>query len=495
MRLIPAVVLLAVAGCASHPVAPEAPIPPTPPLALDAALSQRLEPAKRVLDSAIAAGAAPGAVLAVSLHGERWIYSTGQMGVGDPAKPNAQTLYDMASLTKVIALTTMTMMAIGDHQIVLDSPVVHYLPQFAATDTRKASITVRNLLLHDSGLPPDPRKFFDTPRDTAVAEALRIRLDTVPGARMVYSDVGAITLMAILEHQYGERFDKLFRERFVRSMGFTRMRYLPPKSWLAEIAPTENDTILRHRVVRGDVHDENAYQMAGVSGHAGLFSDAEDLLRFGEWALAGAKGEHYAGALQPLPEFASWTLVQNTPPGSSRGLGWDTPSSNGSSAGRFMSARSFGHTGFTGTSIWIDPDRQMFVVLLTNRVHAAKAKRPSKVIMDVRNDLSDAAALAVMDDPGGVLAMPALFRADVAEDWNRPLRARRTTASSARARRAAAAKAAAAKKKGTSAKASSTSSTVDKTAVSSKSKIFTKKKKTTSTKKPVHKSSTVKKKS
>jgi CubicO group peptidase (beta-lactamase class C family) len=358
--------LVSAAAC-GHPPAPA----PGAPLPLSAPLALRLAPAARTLDSAIAAGAAPGAVLAVSVRGQRYIYATGHLAVDDSTRPNARTLYDMASLTKVIALTTMTMMAVNDHQVVLDSPVVHYLPQFAEGRGDKAHVTLRNLLLHDSGLPPDPARFLDTPRDTAIAEALRIGLDTTPGARMVYSDVGAITLMAVLEHQYGERFDHWFMERFVTPMGFQRMRYLPPKDWLAEIAPTENDTILRHRVVHGDVHDENAYQMAGVSGHAGLFSDAEDLLRFGEYALAGARGSHFDGPLQPPHQFRTWTVSQDTPKGSSRGLGWDTPSPV-SSAGKYMSARAFGHTGFTGTSIWIDPPRQIVVALLTNRVNPTR---------------------------------------------------------------------------------------------------------------------------
>jgi len=189
---------------------------------------------------------------------------------------------------------------------------------------------------------------------------------------MVYSDVGAITLMAILEHQYGERFDKLFTERFLMPVGLQRMRFLPPSEWLADIAPTENDTVLRHRVVRGDVHDENAFQMDGVSGHAGLFSDAEDLLRFGEYALAGSRGKRFNGALQPPSEFRTWTLTQDTPKGSTRGLGWDTPSAGVSTAGKYLSARSFGHTGFTGTSIWVDPTRQIVIVLLTNRVNPTR---------------------------------------------------------------------------------------------------------------------------
>jgi CubicO group peptidase (beta-lactamase class C family) len=235
----------------------------------------------------------------------------------------------------------------------------------------KSVVTVRDLLLHDSGLPADRFLWHETiVRSGAVLRTITTDLDTVPGARMVYSDLGAITLMAILEKQYGERIDKLFAARVVKPLGFRRMRYLPPTRWLPEIAPTENDP-WRKRELRGEVHDENAAWMGGVSGHAGLFSDAEDLLRFGEWALAGALGRPVSGTLQPPQEFASWTLRQDHPVGSSRALGWDTPSGI-SSSGTIMSSRSFGHTGYTGTSIWVDPERETVIVLLTNRVNPTR---------------------------------------------------------------------------------------------------------------------------
>jgi CubicO group peptidase (beta-lactamase class C family) len=189
----------------------------------------------------------------------------------------------------------------------------------------------------------------------------------------VYSDLSAITLGTIIEKQYHERLDELFAERVARPLGFTRMRYLPPREWREEIASTEIEAVPGRptTALRGEVHDENAWRLGGVSGHAGLFSDADDLLRFGEWVLAGATGQSYAGALQPPSELATWTVRQNQPVGSSRALGWDTPSEN-SSAGHYMSAQSFGHTGYTGTSIWIDPTRDIVIVLLTNRVNPSR---------------------------------------------------------------------------------------------------------------------------
>lgn len=359
-RLAPLLLL----GCAPS-------LPRTVPAPSDPDLVSRLAPAGRALDSAIAAGAAPGAVLAVSLHGEHFFHASGRLGVNDPHPPTPATLYDMASLTKVIALTTLTMFAVEEGRVELDRPVVDYLPEFARGTGWKSAVTVRELLLHDSGLPADRRLWQETVvRSGAVLRTITTDLDTLPGTRMVYSDLGAITLMAILERVYHERIDRLFAERIAGPLGFTRMRYRPPAGWRTEIAPTEVDA-WRGREMRGEVHDENAWWMNGVSGHAGLFSDAVDLLTFGEWALAGRLGTRWPGALQPPAEFRTWTIRQDQPPGSSRALGWDTPSGV-SSSGTIMSANSFGHTGFTGTSIWIDPDRQVVIVLLTNRVNPTR---------------------------------------------------------------------------------------------------------------------------
>jgi CubicO group peptidase (beta-lactamase class C family) len=385
--------LLAVSACA------RVALPRTDPIPVDAALSMQLEPAARTLDSAIAAGAAPGAVLAVSLDGRHFEHSIGQLAVDDPRPPDGRTIYDMASLTKVVALTTLAMMAVHEHRIELDTPVVHYLPEFAHGHGEKSRVVVRDLLLHDSGLPPDPVPplwMHPGSRSAALEEALGASLDTVPGAVFVYSDLSAITLGAILEKQYHERLDALFAERVARPLGFTRMRFLPPREWRDEIASTEIEAIPGRptTALRGEVHDENAWRLGGVSGHAGLFSDADDLLRFGEWVLAGATGRSYSGTLQPPGELATWTLRQNQPPGSSRALGWDTPSDS-SSAGHYMSAQSFGHTGYTGTSIWIDPTRNIVIVLLTNRVNPT---RDTPKFGRLRSVIADAVMTSLFPD-------------------------------------------------------------------------------------------------
>jgi CubicO group peptidase (beta-lactamase class C family) len=363
-RIAPIIALLAGVGCAGGP-------PPTAPLPLDASLAARLAPVITVLDSAIAAGAAPGAVLAVSVHGERFVYGTGRLGLDDATRPTGRTLYDMASLTKVIALTTLAMMAVEEGVLDLDAPVVRYLPAFERGHGDKASVRVRDLLLHDSGLPAGRPLWRESlVREGAILRTVTTDLAAPPGTRMVYSDLGAITLTAILERLYDQRIDRLFARRVAGPLGLHRMRYLPPKGWRPEIAPTERDP-WRGRMLRGEVHDENTAHLDGVSGHAGLFASAEDLLRFGEWALAGALGRTTLPGPVPPRALTSWTVRQDHPAGSSRALGWDTPSGV-SSAGTLMSGSSFGHTGFTGTSLWVDPEREVVIVLLTNRVHPTR---------------------------------------------------------------------------------------------------------------------------
>ncbi len=253
-RVAPLALLLA--GCATA-------LPPSHTLPMSAPLARTLAPAAAVLDSAIAAGAAPGAVLAVSVRGERFTYGIGRLGIADSSRPTAGTLYDMASLTKVIALTTLAMMAVDEGRLNLDLPVVSYLPEFGRGLGPKGSVTVRDLLLHDSGLPAHRRLWEETfVRQGAILRTVTSDLERAPGVRMVYSDLGAITLMAILEKIYDTRIDELFAERVAQPLGMTRTRYLPPRSWRADIAPTENDPWRGH-ILRGEVHDENAGRQIG----------------------------------------------------------------------------------------------------------------------------------------------------------------------------------------------------------------------------------------
>jgi CubicO group peptidase (beta-lactamase class C family) len=336
------------------------PVDPPPPRKIES-LAQ-LNPLAALLDSAIGARAATGGVVAVSWRGSRFIYGTGKLALDDPRRPDGHSIYDLASLTKVIATTTLAMQAVEEGRLDLDRPVRNYLPAFRGPG--KEGVTVRHLLTHSSGLPADSPLWRQTPNgDSALRLVNSLLLDTVPGARMVYSDMGAIVLGEVVERVLGGRLDRLARDRIFAPLGMPSTRFRPPSSWIPRIAATEYDTAWRRRIVRGEVHDEKAAWLGGVAGHAGLFGSALDLLAFGEWLLARVT----TGAGQ-AKEFVQ---RQQVVPGSSRALGWDTPAP-GFSAGTLLDPGSFGHTGFTGTSIWIDPSKGLVIVLLTNRVNPTR---------------------------------------------------------------------------------------------------------------------------
>ena len=331
-----------------------------------------LKPVTEFLDSAVASGAAPGAVLAITRGGQRFVYGSGQLGADEPESPGAATIYDLASLTKVVGLVSGAMLAVDEGKLELDAPVQQYVPAFAGAG--KDRVTVRMLLAHASGLPAWRPLFREAgSRAEAFALADTTPLSSVPGTVEVYSDLGAIILTQMLEAIYHQRLDSLLQSRVFGPLGMTATGFLPGADLRDRIAPTEMDP-WRGRVLRGEVQDENAALMDGVSGHAGLFGSAEDLLTFAEWLLEQADGRLDRPADRPtirpsvLQEF---TRRQNLVPGSSRALGWDTPSPGGS-AGSRLSPRSFGHTGFTGTSLWIDPEHHLAIILLSNRVNPTR---------------------------------------------------------------------------------------------------------------------------
>jgi CubicO group peptidase (beta-lactamase class C family) len=367
------------------------------------ALKTNWQPAMQFLDSAVAEGAAPGAVRAVMHNGERFVYGTGQLGADEPQHPGGPTVYDLASLTKVVALLTMVMFAVNERRIDLDAPIQHYVPAF--TGPGKDRVTVRLLLAHASGLPAI-RLLYREVSSRAAAFALvdSTPLKYPPGTEETYSDLGAIVLTQAVEAVYGERLDSLAERRVFQPLGMTSTRFLPPAAWQDRIAPTELEP-WRGRVLRGEVHDENAAVMDGVSGHAGLFGSADDLLRFAEWLLAqadGRSGGHTGDSsdvfgrptVRPsvLREF---TRRQNIVLGSTRALGWDMPSSENSSAGIRLSRNSFGHTGFTGTSLWIDPEHQVAIILLSNRVNPT---RDNPRWAPVRAKIADLVMTALFED-------------------------------------------------------------------------------------------------
>jgi CubicO group peptidase (beta-lactamase class C family) len=333
-----------------------------------------LKPVTEFLDSAVASGAAPGAVLAITRGGQRFVYGSGQLGADEPGSPGAATIYDLASLTKVVGLVSGAMLAVDEGKLELDAPVQRYVPAFAGAG--KDRITVRMLLAHASGLPAWRPLFREVgSRAEAFALADTTPLSSVPGTVEVYSDLGAIILTQMLEAIYHQRLDSLLQRRAFGPLGMSATGYVPGADQRDRIAPTEMDP-WRGRVLRGEVQDENAALMDGVSGHAGLFGSAEDLLTFAEWLLDQADGRSGGQAAADRPTIRpsvlqEFTRRQNLVPGSSRALGWDTPSPDGS-AGSRLSSRSFGHTGFTGTSLWIDPEHYLAIILLSNRVNPTR---------------------------------------------------------------------------------------------------------------------------
>jgi len=310
------------------------------------------------------------------------------------ASTNLNTMYDIASLTKVVATTTLVAkLAEGDFAapLDLDARVERYLPEWASGPQPewRHKVTVRHLLTHTSGLPAF-KEYWRTSKGKAdtLARIFAEPLEYEPGTKEIYSDLGIILMAEIVERLAGRTLDDLARTFIFSPLGMKDTMYRPPKKLWPSIAPTEIDNNLRHRMVQGEVHDENAFAIGGVSGHAGVFSTAPDLAAFCQMLLNGGVYSH-----QRILRRA--TISQFTAPqqlsGGTRTLGWAVPTGGGSS-GHYFSTHSFGHTGFTGTSIWIDPDRQLFVVLLTNRVHPT---RENTKIQQVRPALHDAVMQAL----------------------------------------------------------------------------------------------------
>lgn len=304
------------------------------------------------------------------------------------------TIFDMASVTKAVATTTMAMILYERGILELDAPVIGVIPEFlsAATerpDSRRRGVTFRMLLAHSSGLPAYDKLFLQAPsRDALLRAVFAIPLSADPGSHAEYSDIGFILLGAALDRLAGESLDVFCQREIFGPLAMSNTTFNPPKESREKIPPTADEreqpcatvtagqgpaalgpstacsgaprSTFRRRMIQGEVQDENAYILGGVAGHAGLFSTAEDMARF---ASAMLQGGH------PIlrPETVSFfTRREASPPGTSRALGWDTPSAP-SQSGKYFGPRSFGHLGYTGTSLWIDPDRQLSIILLTNR--------------------------------------------------------------------------------------------------------------------------------
>jgi serine-type D-Ala-D-Ala carboxypeptidase len=312
-------------------------------------------------------------------------YGAGRLDSADASRPKANTVWDLASLTKVVGTTSAVLQLVAAGRVALDSPAVRYLPAWKAPGA--ARITVRHLLSHSSGLPAWRALYKESATaDEATTQLFATGPDTVPGVRFLYSDLGFILLGKLVEQVSGEPLAQYDLQHLFTPLGLRDTRYLPPSEWRSRIAPTEQDS-WRGRKLRGEVHDENASRLGGVSGHAGLFSSGRDLTRFAQMYLR-------FGILDGVRVLDSATVsqfmrVQDTTV-SRRALGWETPTGR-NSAGRRLSPVAFGHTGFTGTSLWMDPSRDLFVLLLTNRVNPT---RQNVKINGVRGALADAVVAA-----------------------------------------------------------------------------------------------------
>ena len=372
----------------------------------------RLARVDALLRAAVADSAASGAVVAIGRHGKLVkLEAVGELawGSGRPATPTS--IFDLASVSKVVGTTTAAMILVGEGRLDLDRRVVTYLPWWSRGDARKDAITVRQLLVHRAGLPAFRRWFFDHAGVQAYKDAAADEpLEAAPGSATVYSDIGVITLAWIVEEITGTALDAFLQERVWSPLGMTDTGYSPDASLRPRIAVTELDTLWRKEMVWGRVHDENADAMGGVAGHAGLFSTAVDLSVFARTLLNAGTAPacvpgRVAGEPCPVARPADVHLLdggvlasfaRRFDASSSRGMGWDTPSGASSSAGDYFSASAFGHTGFTGTSIWMDPELDLWVVLLTNRVHPT---RDNAKHVPLRRAVADAAAQAITDTP------------------------------------------------------------------------------------------------
>ncbi len=313
----------------------------------------------------------PGAVVAVGQRGKLVALKPfGRMDYSSHADPVPRdAVFDLASLTKVIATTTAAAILYDRKQLDLDAPVVRYLPEFAGVSGHE-NVLVRHLLTHSSGLNSRQVLWKQAgDRQGILKLAFALPLEWAPGERTQYRDYNMIVMGEIINRITGQRLDEFVARNAFEPLGMQDTRYNPPAEWLSRIPPTEQDDVLRHRMVHGVVHDENAFLMDGVSGHAGLFSSARDLARFAQMYLNG--GVYDGKRILSEATVRRFTARQVFPIGTTRALGWDTPG-EGSFPGPLAVPSAIIHTGFTGTSIYIDRSRQSFIVLLTNRVHPTR---------------------------------------------------------------------------------------------------------------------------
>jgi serine-type D-Ala-D-Ala carboxypeptidase len=330
------------------------------------------------LQEAINAHVFPAASVSVTFRGKTVALKGFGRFTYDPDSPQvtAETIFDLASVSKVVATTGMAMILYERGLLDLDMPVIGAVPEFARKDSRKTDITFRMLLAHSSGMPAYEKLFLKAKsRDDLLAAVFGVTLTADPGTRAEYSDIGFIILGVALERIADQSLDQFCKREIFGRLGMARTVFNPPPGWRASVVPTADDRTFRKRVIQGEVQDENASVLGGMAGHAGVFSTAEDVATFAHAMLRGG------GPIARPETVALFTRREPSPPGTSRALGWDTPSAP-SQSGKYFSPRSFGHLGYTGTSLWIDPERELSVTLVTNRTwpdgsnQGIKAVRP-----------------------------------------------------------------------------------------------------------------------
>jgi len=341
-----------------------------------------------ILQGAIVQRTFPAASIAVTFRGKLVALKAFGRFTYEASSPpvTVATVFDLSSISKAVATTSMAMILYERGLIDLEAPVVSIVPEFGGSDARRGDVTVHMLLAHSSGLPAYEKLFLKAKtRNELWAAAFATPLTADPGTRAEYSDIGFIILAIALERAADESLDRFCQREIFGPLGMLHTAYNPPALWRAAIPPTADDHSFRKRIIQGEVQDENASVLGGVAGHAGLFGTAEDLATFAHVLLQGGR---------PLVRPETLTLFtrrEPVPPGTSRALGWDTPSAP-SQSGKYFSRRSFGHLGYTGTSLWIDPERQLSIALLTNRTWPDCS---NKAIKDVRPAFQDAVVEAL----------------------------------------------------------------------------------------------------
>ncbi len=357
-------------------------------------LDSRLTVLDRVINEAIAQQQIPGAVLIIGNDG-KVVYRKAHGSRAIEPRREAMTLdtvFDCASMTKVLATTPAIMQLWEQGKVRMNDPVAKYLPEFGQNG--KQDITIRQLLVHYSGLPEDLElgKKWDG-KDAAYRMAFEVMPERAPGSAFVYSDINFVVLGALVERLSGESLDEYAAKHIFSPLGMKETRFLPPHSWQPRIAPTEEDE--NHHMLRGVVHDPSARRMGGVAGHAGVFSTADDLAIFAQALLDGGRG-----VLTPAT-VAKMTAPQQPVNGTVlRGFGWDIDSPFSTNRGELLPVGGYGHTGFAGTSLWIDPATKTYIVLLTNAVHMnALPGKDKGSAVSLRTKVATAVAAALALDP------------------------------------------------------------------------------------------------